>query len=151
MAQEFKIGRLRYNWAGSWAPTTLYSRDDVVITDGKAWVCLIPNTSSSSFYTDLYATFPVWQQMTAGSTWTGVWTTSTSYGLGDLVIFGGKVYISTVAHTSTTFQADVAKWTEYAEGEVFHVTWLPSTAYGQNDIVKWGGIVYKCISNHVSA
>ena len=151
MAQEFKLGRLRYNWAGAWAPTTLYSRDDVVITDGKAWVCLIPNTSSSNFYTDLYATFPVWQQMTAGSTWTGVWTTSTSYGLGDLVIFGGKVYTAVVAHTSTTFLADAANWTEYAEGEVFYVTWLPSTAYGQNDVVRWGGNVYKCITNHVSS
>ena len=75
MAQEFKLGRLRYNWAGDWAPGTVYSRDDVVLNDGKAYYCLIPNTAAANFYTDLYATFPVWSQMTNGKTWIGPWTT----------------------------------------------------------------------------
>ena len=151
MAAEFKIGRLRYTWAGSWAPGTLYARDDVATIDGKAWVCLIPNTSSSNFYTDLYATFPVWEQMTAGKTWVGAWTTATAYGLGDIVIFGGKVYSCITAHTSSTFLANQANWTEYAESIAWNVTWLPSHAYGQNDLVRWGGIVYKCVTNHLSS
>ena len=151
MAAEFKIGRLRYAWAGAWAPGTQYARDDVVFNDGRAYSCLIPNTSSANFYTDLYATFPVWSQMTDGKTWAGVWVTGHSYGTGHLVIFGGRVYTCTTAHTSTTFLADAANWTEYTEFDAWHPTWTTNTAYGPNDIVRWGGVVYKCISNHLSA
>ena len=151
MAAEFKIGRLRYNWAGTWTPSTVYARDDVVLNDGKAYTCLVPNTSSANFYTDLYATFPVWNQMTQGKTFVGPWVTNHSYGIGNLVIFGGKVYNCTTAHSSTTFLADVANWAEYTEFDAWHPVWSTNTAYGQNDVVRWGGVVYKCIANHVSA
>jgi hypothetical protein len=151
MAAEFKIGRLRYNWQGAWTPGTLYSRDDVVVNNGNAYTCLIPNTSSANFYTDLYATFPVWQQMTPGTSWTGLWITGHSYGIGNIAVFGGLVYKCTVPHTSTTFLNDATNWTEYSEFDAWHVAWLPNTAYGINDVVRWGGITYKCITNHVSA
>ena len=151
MAQEFKLGRLRYNWAGNWAPGTVYSRDDVVLNDGKAYSCLVPNTASANFYTDLNATFPVWSQMTDGKTWIGPWTTGYAYGLGDIIIFGGRIYSCTTAHTSTTFIADASNWSQYAESEGWRPNWDPSTVYGINDVVRWGGTVYKCIANHVSA
>jgi len=151
MAAEFKIGRLRYNWVGNWAPSTIYSRDDVIINDGKAYSCLVPNTSSANFYTDLYATFPVWQQMTDGKTWSGAWVTSFAYGLGDIVIFGGRVYSCSVAHTSTTFLADATNWTQYSQSEGWRPTWSTNTTYGIDDVVRYGGTVYKCTANHVSA
>ena len=151
MAQEFKLGRLRYNWSGTWTPGNVYSRDDVILNDGKAYSCLIPNTASPNFYTDLYATFPIWQQMTNGKTFVGPWTASYSYGVGHIVIFGGKTYTSIVAHTSTTFAADVANWAVYTEFDGWKTDWTPNTVYGLNDVVRWGGIVYKCIANHVSS
>jgi len=151
MAAEFKIGRLRYTWSGTWAPSTVYARDDVILNDGKAYSCLIPNTSSANFYTDLYATFPVWQLIVDGKTWTGPWVTGHAYGVGHIVIFGGKLYYSSTAHTSTTFAADVANWTVYTEFDAWRPVWTPSTVYGQNDLVRWGGVVYKCLANHTSA
>ena len=151
MAQEFKLGRLRYNWSGTWSPGTVYSRDDVILNDGKAYSCLVPNTASPNFYTDLYSTFPIWQQMTDGKTFVGPWTASYSYGVGHIVIFGGKTYTSIVAHTSTTFAADVANWAVYTEFDGWKTAWAPNTAYGLNDVVRWGGIVYKCTTNHVSS
>jgi len=151
MAAEFKIGRLRYSWSGAWTPGTIYARDDVVLNDGKAYTCLIPNTSSANFYTDLYATFPCWALVVDGKTWTGPWLTNYSYGVGHIVVFGGKVYYSSTAHTSTTFAADVANWTEYTESDGWKTTWTTNTIYGVNDVVKYGGIVYKCTANHTSA
>jgi hypothetical protein len=151
MAAEFKIGRLRYNWAGAWTSGTLYSRDDVVLKDGKIYTCLVSNTSSANFYTDLNATFPCWLKTTDGKTWTGTWASSQSYGLGQIVIFGGLVYTCITSHTSTTFLADAANWSEYTEFDAWHPAWTINTAYGLNDVVKYGGIVYKCTTNHVSA
>jgi hypothetical protein len=151
MAAEFKLGRLRYNWAGTWASSTDYSRDDIVLNDGKAYTCLVPNTSSANFYTDLYATFPCWSLVIDGKTWAGPWVTAHSYGIGHIVVFGGKAYSCITSHTSTTFASDASNWTEYTEFDAWHPTWAPSTAYGPNDLVRWGGIVYKCTANHVSA
>jgi len=151
MAAEFKIGRLRYTWAGTWTPSTIYARDDVILNDGKAYSCLVPNTSSTNFYTDLYATFPCWQLILDGKTWTGPWVTNYSYGVGHIVVFGGKAYYSSTAHTSTTFAADAANWTVYAEFDGWQPAWTTATAYGVNTVVKYGGIVYKCTANHTSA
>ena len=151
MAAEFKLGRLRYNWAGTWTPATAYARDDIVLNDGKAYTCLVPNTASANFYTDLYNVFPRWTIMLDGKTWAGPWVTSHSYGVGHIVIFGGKAYTSITAHTSTTFLADAANWAEYTEFDAWHPSWTTNTAYGLNDVVKYGGIVYKCITNHQSA
>jgi hypothetical protein len=151
MAAEFKIGRLRYNWAGTWAPAVEYSRDDVILNDGKAYYCLVPNTSSANFYTDLYNTFPRWQVVFDGKTWVGPWLTNYSYGVGHIVIFGGKAYSSIVAHTSTNFIDNAANWAEYTEFVAWNPSWTTSKAYGENDLVRWGGTVYKCVTNHVSA
>ena len=151
MAAEFKLGRLRYNWAGTWAPGTAYGRDDVVLNDGKAYTCLVPGTSSANFYTDLYAIFPVWQQMTDGKTWAGLWETNHSYGVGHIVIFGGKVYNCVTAHSSTNFASNVANWEVYTEFDGWKTNWTTSTVYGLNDVVRYGGIVYKCTANHTSA
>jgi len=152
MAAEFKIGRLRFNWKGTWVSGTTYARDDVVLNDGTAYACLVPSVANSNFYTDLYAVpYPVWQKVTDGKTWAGNWTTGHSYGLNHIVIFGGIVYYCNTAHTSTTFASDAVKWTEYTEFTAWHTGWTTSTAYGKNDVVKYGGIIYKCIANHTSA
>ena len=151
MAAEFKIGRLRYNWAGTWAPATAYGRDDVALKDGKAYICLIPNTSSSNFYTDLNNTFPRWQLVLDGKTWTGTWATGQSYGVGQIVIFGGKAYYCITAHTSSTFASNTANWETYTEFVSWYPAWTTNKEYGINDVVKYGGIVYKCTTNHTSA
>ena len=152
MAAEFKIGRLRFNWKGTWTPSTVYARDDVVFNDGSAYACLVPSTSSANFYTDLYAVpYPVWQKVTDGKTWAGNWTTGHSYGLNHVVVFGGIVYYCNIAHTSTSFVADSANWTIYTEFTAWHTAWTINTTYGINDTVKYGGTIYKCIVNHTSA
>ena len=151
MAAEFKLGRLRYNWAGTWTPATAYGRDDVILNDGKAYTCLVPNTSSANFYTDLYNIFPRWSLVIDGKTWAGPWVTAYSYGVGHIVLFGGKAYNCITAHTSSTFLSNADNWEVYAEFAGWNNAWATSVAYGVNDIVKYGGIVYKCIANHVSA
>ena len=149
---EFKIGRLRFNWGGTWLPNTFYNRDAVVNYQGKTYVCFVPNTSSANFYTDLYATpYSYWNLIIDGKSWVGSWQTNHLYSLGDISIFGGYAYYCTSAHTSSLFQTDAANWTIYTEFAKWNTNWLPNTAYGLNDVVKYGGIVYKCTTNHTSA
>jgi hypothetical protein len=157
MAAEFKIGRLRFNWNGEWQPAIFYNRDAMVQYEGKMYVCLEPNTSSADFYSDLYAEAqdgaptPYWNLIIDGKKWSGVWATTTKYSLGNIVLFGGQLYVCNTDHTSTVFLTNVANWDVYAQTSNWNIEWLTSYAYGINDVVKYGGIVYRCTVTHVSA
>jgi len=152
MAAEFKIGRLRFTWNGIWAPSTFYNRDAVVNYNGKTYVCVVPNTSSSNFYNDLNAVpYSYWNLVVDGKKWIGAWITSTFYSVGNVVTFGGKAYYCTLAHTSTAFALDSSNWAVYSEFATWNSDWTTGKTYGVNDVVKYGGIVYKCIANHTSA
>ena len=149
MAAEFKIGRLRFTWVGAWVTNTAYSRDSVTQYNGKVYACLAPHTSGV-FNTD-FATSGYWSLIAEGKTWIpGGWLPSTYYYLGNLVAFGGAIYVCTAPHTSsTTF--DGTKWTTWTLFDNWHTSWATSTNYGIGDVVKYGGIVYRCNTNHVSA
>jgi len=97
---EFKLGRIKFVYQGAWAPSTSYLVDDVVTTGGKTYICVISNTSSSLFSTDLNNVTPYWNLVADGTQWRGTWSNSTLYNLGDLAQYGGIVYQCTTAHTS---------------------------------------------------
>lgn len=153
MAAEFKIGRLRFNWQGPWTENQVYARDDVVLHQGKAYVCLVPNTASTNFYDDFYASpYPYWDQITDGKTWMGEWQSSQAYALGDIVLFGGAAYYCTEQHTSSTlFKDHEGSWEIYTQFSNWHASWTINTEYDLGDIVRYGGIVYKCTTDHTSA
>ena len=66
---DFRIDRIRFRWKNTWAGTTTYIKDDIVIYQGKSFVCLIGHTSDASFYTDLNAASPKWVLMQDGYVW----------------------------------------------------------------------------------
>jgi len=157
MASEFKIGRLRFTWKGEWADGIFYNRDAIVQYNGKCYVCKEPHTSQANFYSDLnyitpeLASQPRWELMLDGVQWKEDWTPSTFYSLGNIVRYGGAVYVCIDEHTSGLTQIDLSKWTTYSQFDNWNSGWSTSTVYGLGDIVKYGGIVYRCIENHVSA
>ena len=96
---EFKLGRLRFVWKGTWTTGTTYVKDDIVKYGGTAYVCVAGHTANASFNVDSLANR--WVVMTGGQSWvSNPWGTSTTYKLNDLVKYGGNVYICTVNHTS---------------------------------------------------
>ena len=155
MTAEFKIGRLRFTWAGPWETGTEYNRDAVSEYNGKTYVCLVPHTATN-FYDDLNhitpggASTPYWSIMIDGKTWKNAWLPNTAYSLNNIITYGGVVYICIEGYDgSTTF--DATKWTTYSQFTNWHTGWETSKAYGIGDVVKYGGIVYQCTANHVSA
>jgi hypothetical protein len=149
---EFKLARIRFTWNGTWLPGTAYNRDAIVQYNGKSYVCLIPNTSSTIFENDLNAPLPIWSLLIDGKQWNGAWASSTTYGVGDIVTFGGAVYICTTKNTSSsTFTADQNYWTTMVQNDKWEGAWTNNTVYGIGDIVSYGGIVYRCLVDHTSA
>jgi hypothetical protein len=148
MAQEFKIGRLRFNWNGTWTPGATYAKDDVVSYQGKTYAALVANQAdASNFYNDSAK----WSLVLDGKTFKGAWTTNTFYSLGNVVIIGGLIYYCTVPHTSTTFANQPGYWSQYSQGINLRQAWASNVAYGVNDVVTYGGIVYSCKTAHTSS
>ena len=157
MAQEFKIGRLRFTWRGQWTAGVDYNRDAIVQYDGKSYVCLTPHEASANFYDDLYFTTveggldPRWDLVIDGRQWKNEWDPNTFYSLGNIVKYGGKVYICIEQHTSGLSQIDLTKWDTYSSYDSWNTNWTTGTVYGVGDVVKYGGIVYRCVQNHLSS
>jgi hypothetical protein len=157
MALEFKIGRLRFTWAGPWNDAVFYNRDAIIQYEGKCYVCKEPHTSQANFYDDLYfvtlggASTPRWELMLDGKVWKQDWLPSTFYSLGNIVRYSGIVYVCTEEHTSGSTQIDPTKWTTYFQFDNWSTDWTVGTIYGIGDIIKYGGIVYRCTVDHLSA
>lgn len=150
---EFKLGRIRFIWKGSWAAATKYYTDDIVRNGGNTYVCIAGHTAPALFSTS-QSTY--WNKISDGQEWKSSWTTNTLYKVNDIVKYGGYLYIANAEHTSAAtdtlgLEADQASWDLFAEGFDWKSAWTNSTRYKINDVVKYNGLVYLCTEEHTSA
>jgi hypothetical protein len=153
---EFKLGRIRFVWKATWATGSTYYKDDVVRFGGKVYVCQLGHTASADFNTDLDIVPTKWNLMADGQRWRDEWSTGAAYEEGDLVKYGGTIYVCVNGHTSAAtaasgLEANSGNWNTFVEGTDWKNTWTVSTRYKLNDIVRYGGINYICIIGHTSA
>jgi len=153
---EFKLGRIRFVWKDQWTTATTYYVDDVVRNGGKTYVCRVGHNASADFYTDLDFSPSKWNLMTDGQEWKGDWTPSTFYKDGDIVKYGGIVYVCNDSHTSAAtvllgLEANISDWDVFAESFDWKEDWAVATQYKVNDLVKYGGRTFVCNTAHVSA
>ena len=102
---------------GNWASATTYYVNDIVTNGGNSYICLILNTSTSSFPTDLAA--GKWAVFNGGIRWRDVWAVSTLYLVNDVVTILGNTYICVVQNTSSSnFNTDYTAgyWQMFASG-----------------------------------
>ena len=153
---EFKLGRIRFVWKDDWTAGTVYVKDDIVRYGGKTYLCQLGHTSNSNFNTDLDVVPTKWNLFSDGQRWRDAWTIGTSYEEGDLVSYGGNIYVCIDGHTSAATTAlgleqNSADWNTFVEGFDWKGDWTVSTRYKLNDIVRYGGINYICTIHHTSA
>jgi hypothetical protein len=160
---DFKLGRFKYTWKGSWQSSSKYNPDDIISFGSNVYVCLESHTSNFDFYADLNflnndippVLVPKWELMAEGLSWLGNWTPNTYYVIGDTVKLGGTTYICLEPHTSVSHEVDfpsqIAFWTIQINSVDWKIEWAPDTYYKVNDIVRYGGIVYLCNTSHQSA
>jgi len=151
---QFKLGRIRFVWKGTWSGSYGYIVDDVVQYNGKTYICVVSHTSGT-FSTDLANATPRWNLMTDGVSWSGDWATTTTYEPGTIVKYGGLVYICKTKHTSAAtaalgLETNAAAWDTFATSFAWKGTWTATTRYKFNDIVKYGGYIFVCNTQHTS-
>ena len=156
---EFKLGRIRFVWQGTWTSASTYVADDVVSFGGKSYICIKNHTASVEFNSDLNDAVPKWNIVSDGTSWKADWGPEIEYAPGDVIKYGANVYIAETGHTSATFEsptflgleADLEKWTPFATSFDFKSSWSTATRYKLNDLVRYGGYVYVCNTAHVSS
>ena len=162
---DFRLDRIKFRWVGVWngSPNTTYIKDDVVIVNGKTYVCLIGHSPSGFFYDDLTPvvpaheiSYPKWELMFDGQRWMGKWAVNTVYSLGNVVKYNGYVYRCIEPHSSPInpnlgIQADILKWEVVAKTSNWTNIWEVNTYYELGDVVRYNGYVYICNSRHRSA
>ena len=82
-------------------------------------------------------------------TWRNVWTATTRYKKGDVVRYGGQVYICNTGHTAAAtdalgLEANQASWDYVHKGIEYLGEWTTATRYKINDVVKYGGDIWIC-------
>ena len=147
---DFKLGRLKFVWKGTWQTGTSYVKDDIISYGGNAFVVESAHTANADFYVDLDA--GKLTKIAGGTEWKGNWASTTYYKVDDIVKWGGNVYRCNEGHTAqTTLNDDNSKWDIYAEGLDYQSSWVIGTAYKRNDVVKVGGNTYIAVLPHTAS
>ena len=90
------LGKLKFQWKGTYASTTAYETDDVVFYDGSSYVTTadIPATNTTNPYTN--SDFDL---MSQGLSFEGVWQTTESYANLSVVTHASATWVSTQTTT----------------------------------------------------
>jgi hypothetical protein len=150
-------------WKGPWEPLTQYALDNIVIFGGIVYKCNEQHLSGAVLDLDI----DKWDVYAESKTWASEWTSSTTYGVGDIVNYGGSVYECIVSHVSaaTDLEGLEADYTDVEDSTEkywkllqYGVSWRGEYAtesqdssqirYKLNDIVKYGPSLYRCIWGH---
>ena len=144
-----------FDWKGVWGVGARYKVNDIVRYGGVMYLCTEAHTSAADAADGLEQDQTKWDLFANGQTWTGVWTATTRYKVGDVVRYGGQLYIANTGHTAAETNADgleldQTKWDYLHKGIEYLGDWTTSTRYKINDIVKYGSDIWICTTFHTS-
>lgn len=143
------------NWRTNWSIGTYYRINDIVLYGAKVYRCVLSHTSAGTIVEGLEASQSSWEEVVISQAWRDSWSTNTRYRFGDMIKYGGNVYICQIPHVSaetTTLglPRDQGKWTLLHESTEYKSDWQSSTIYKVNDIVKYGAYLYITNEFHTS-
>ena len=137
------LGKVKFNWKGDWATSTAYVKDDVVKYGPNVYTCITAHTSQSTFSPDSAK----WELMVAGLENAGAWGSGTLYKYGQVVTYGGAVYVALQESTNQNPYTQTAYWQRFVDGQQFEGTFNAATNYQKGDIVFYGGYLYVAKQN----
>ena len=83
------LGKLKFNWQGTWNSGTAYETDDVVFHNNQTYVAVADITTGQS---EPQANAS-WELMNGGLNFRGVYSGATTYYLHDMVTYGSALYL----------------------------------------------------------
>ena len=138
MAQLIDLGKIRFSFQGDWTASATYEYNDIVKYGGDVFVYAFNSSTASVIPTNT----TYWKSMVSGFDYEGNWSNSTNYRLGQVVSYGGKVYISSQDNANQNPSTASAFWAKLVDGIQYEGTYSNATEYQPGDVVKYGGISY---------
>jgi len=137
MTQLIDLGKIRFYFAGLWSDSATYELNDVVKYGGNVYVYTYALASSGHLPTeDNY-----WALMIEGLKFTGAYSPTTEYRVGDGIAHGGKVYIAIKTGSGNT-PPNTQYWSQFADGIQYEAEYTDVKNYQKNDVVTYGGSVF---------
>lgn len=137
MTQLIDLGKIRFYFAGLWSDSATYELNDVVKYGGNVYVYTYALASTGNVPTNEN----YWSLMIEGLKFTGAYSPTTEYRVGDGVAHGGKVYISIKTGSGQT-PPNTEYWSQFADGIQYEGAYSGTANYQKNDVVTYGGSVY---------
>jgi len=137
MTQLIDLGKIRFYFAGTWSAGTEYELNDVVKYGGNVYVYVNALKSQGNVPTNV----TYWSLMVEGIKFTGAYSPTVEYQVGDGIAYGGKVYISIKTGSGQT-PPNTQYWSQFADGIQYEGAWSSTSSYQKNDVVTYGGSVF---------
>jgi hypothetical protein len=137
------IGKVKFNWRGNWAATTVYAKDDVVKYGPSVYTITEAHTSASTFAANVAKT----NLMVDGVTFEGSWSSGTLYQKNDIVSYGGAIYVALRETEADIPSSSPSDWSKLVGGLEWEGAYDNSTQYQEGDIVKYGGSTYVAVQD----
>ena len=133
MAQILDLGKLRFNWKGTYVSIDEYSFNDIVKYGPNLYA--YKNSTASIGNAPTNTTY--WNLIVEGSDWRGTYTQATLYYENDLVTDGTSTFIVTTQHTAPTPAGTLpgSNTTLFALGQ----SGLPNQASNTNKLLTTNG------------
>lgn len=152
---EFRLGRLKFNWRGSWTASTAYVIDDIVQYGANLYVCVVNHTSTTSeaawYDTDFNIGTPKWELHVPGQSFRGDWVGLTTYKSAEIVRYGNNLYSVNTPHYSVGAGITLGYFTEYLNGFQAEGSWSSSTPYQKGDVVYYKGSGYVALTTSTNS
>ena len=142
--------------SGAWQEEYRYKKNDIVKRGGNLMKCLVGHTSTAGdagFNTDYAAS--KWTTFLPGSEYENLWSDSTYYQPGDLVLYGGYIYKAVTFNTGLKPSQYTSDWNVTFEGYKFRGDWnnlgsedsASNIDYKTGDFVRLSGSLYIAIQD----
>jgi hypothetical protein len=134
-----------FSFRGNWANAQHYALNDVARVGGYLYQVIDPHISQSTFNADVSK----WVLFLQGIDIQSTWTTATLYQPGDIVKFGGYLYIANTEHTSSGTKINTTNFDVLLEGQKNVGLWASSgQVYKTGEVIRYGGRSYICVQTH---
>lgn len=133
--------------APDWETKHTYSKNEVVVSEGKLYRAKVNHTSTTDLKTDIAN----WELISGADPFIPDWETKHDYLKNEIVVSERKLYRSKASHTSTTdLKTDIANW-EYVGHDPYIPDWEASHSYLKDETVVYKKTIYRALSKHTSS
>lgn len=127
-------------YRGNFTSNIRYNLNDLVKFGGCIWRCNQSYQAGDDSSLDFNEDF--WDIEIPGQNYQGVWNTNTGYGTGDVVKYGGNVYVALRSNQGLLPSVETLDWTLLSKGFNFQGNWSQTNDYAIGQVVRHGGNLY---------